>query len=60
MELEKYPHVKEAVIKPGNEIKLPFDRTENTSEFARILLNNQTDYIKIDNKYYEMHFYSAD
>jgi len=59
--IEKYPYVQEAVKNPGTEIKLPFDNDDgNMTEFANIMYDNGTNYIKINNEYYDMHYESAD
>ncbi|MGA9187792.1 MAG: hypothetical protein WB014_04320, partial [Methanosarcina sp.] len=34
-DLEKYPYVKEAVMNPGKDIKIPFDYNEGMSEFVK-------------------------
>ncbi len=59
-DLEKYPYVKEAVTTPGKDIKLPFDHNENMSEFGKIMYDNRTEYIKVNNDYYWIRSYSAD
>ncbi len=59
-DLEKYPYVKEAVMNPGKDIKIPFDHNEGVSEFGKIRSSNETDNIKVDNEYYKIHYYSAD
>jgi len=60
-DIEKYPYVQEAVKNPGKEIKLPFDNDDgNMTEFANIMYDNGTNYIKINNEYYDMHYESAD
>ncbi len=59
--IEKYPYVQEAVKNPGTEIKLPFDNDDgNMTEFANIMYDNGTNYIKINNEYYDMHYEFAD
>jgi len=59
VDIEKYPYVEEAVKNPGKEIKLPFDNDNgNMTEFANIMYNNETEYIKINNEYYDMHYES--
>jgi hypothetical protein len=59
-DLEKYPYAKEAVMNPGKEVKVPSDYHENMSEFGKITSKNKTNYIKVNNEYYWMHYYSAD
>lgn len=59
-DLEKYPYVKEAVMNPGKDIKLPFNHNENMSEFGKIMYDNKTDIIKVNKEYYMMYQYSAD
>lgn len=59
-DLEKYPYVEEAVKNPGKDIKIPFDHNEGMSEFGKIRSSNETDNIKVNNEYYDMHYYSAD
>ncbi|WP_292373178.1 DUF948 domain-containing protein [Methanosarcina sp. UBA411] len=59
-DLEKYPCVKEAVMNPGKNIKVPSNYHENVSEFGKISSNNGTNYIKINNEYYDIHYESAD
>jgi hypothetical protein len=60
VDLEKYPYVKEAIKNPGKDIKLPFDNNEKMTEFANIMYANGTNYIKVNNEYYDMHYESAD
>ena len=59
-DLEKYPYVKEAVMNPGKEVKVPFDQTGNLSEFEKITSKNETIYIKVNNEYYWIRPSSAD
>ncbi|AKB12707.1 hypothetical protein SAMN02910340_00713 [Methanosarcina thermophila] len=59
-DLEKYPCVKEAVMNPGKNIIVPSNYHENISEFGKISSNNGTNYIKVNNEYYDMHYESAD
>ena len=59
-DLEKYPGVKEAVMNPGKDIKVPSNYHENISEFGKISSNNGTNYIKVNNEYYDMHCEFAD
>ena len=59
-DLEKYPYVEEAVKNPGKDIKLPFDSDGNMTEFANIMYNNGTEYIKLNNEYYWIRYQSAD
>ncbi|KKG18121.1 hypothetical protein EO98_14395 [Methanosarcina sp. 2.H.T.1A.6] len=59
-DLEKYSYVKEAINNPGKNIKLPFDHNENMTEFANIMWDNKTEYIKLNNEYYHISYYSAD
>ena len=60
LELDKYPHVKEAVNNPGEDIKLPFDHTESITNFGKILMDNDTQNIKVGDEYYKIDRYSAD
>jgi hypothetical protein len=57
-DLEKYPYVKQAVMNPENDIKIPSDQYEETSEFLKKL--NETNCIKVNKEYYEIRFTSAD
>ncbi|MGV8076656.1 MAG: hypothetical protein ACP5N0_05110 [Methanosarcina sp.] len=57
-DLEKYPYVKQAIMNPGSDIKIPSDRYEEMSEFLKKL--NETNYVKVNNEYYEIWFVSAD
>ncbi|MFZ2498239.1 hypothetical protein [Methanosarcina sp.] len=57
-DLEKYPYVKQAIMNPGSDIKIPSDRYEEMSEFLKKL--NETNYVKVNNEYYEIWFMSAD
>ncbi len=57
-DLEKYPYVKQAIMNPGSDIKIPSDRYEEMSEFLKKL--NETNYVKVNNEYYEICFVSAD
>ncbi|WP_440948440.1 hypothetical protein ACSAZL_09540 [Methanosarcina sp. T3] len=59
-DIEKYPDVKEAVNNPGKDIKLPSDYNENMTEFATIMWDNRTEYIKLNNEYYHISYYSVD
>jgi hypothetical protein len=60
-DIEKYPYVQEAVKNPGKEIKLPFDNDDgNMTEFANIMYDNETEYIKLNSEYYWIRHYSAD
>lgn len=59
-DIEKYPYVKEAISNPGKDIKLPFDHNGNMTEFANIMRDNKTEYIKLNNEYYHISYYSAD
>lgn len=59
-DLEKYPYVKQAIMNPGNDIKVPSDRYEEVYEFEKILNDNDTIYVKVNNEYYEILFSSAD
>ncbi len=56
--LEKYPYVKQAIMNPGNDIKIPSDRYEESSEFMKKLEGNNS--VKVNNEYYEILFSSAD
>ncbi|MDD3247666.1 MAG: hypothetical protein PHF18_12560 [Methanosarcina sp.] len=53
VDLEKYPYVKEAAMNPGNYIKVPSGHHQNISEFGKITSNYKTNYIKVNNEYYE-------
>jgi hypothetical protein len=57
-DLEKYPYVKQAIMNPENNIKIPSGHYEEASEFLKIL--NETNCIKMNNEYYEIIFISAD
>jgi len=59
-DLEKYPYVKQAVVNPGNSIEIPSDNHEGTLKFQKIIQDNGTDYIKVNNEYYEIALLSAD
>jgi len=60
LELEKYPYIKKAVNSPGEGIKLPFDHTESITNFEKILIDNDTQSIKVGDEYFKMYQYSAD
>lgn len=53
-DLEKYPYVKQAIMNPGNEVKIPSDRYKEASEFMKKLI--ETNYVKVSNEYYEIRF----
>lgn len=57
-DLEKYPYVKQAIVNPGNDIKIPSDRYEESSEFMKKLEN--TNCVKVSNEYYEIRFANSD
>ena len=57
-DLEKYPYVKQAIMNPGNYIKIPSDHYEEASEFMKKL--EETNYVKVNNEYYEIRFASSD
>lgn len=57
-DLEKYPYVKQAITNPGNEVKIPSDRYKESSEFSKKL--EETNYIKVNNEYYEIRFVAVD
>jgi len=59
-DIEKYPYVEEAMKNQGTDIKLPFDHDGNMTEFANIMYNNGTEYIKLNNEYYWIRYHSAD
>ncbi|HIH73888.1 MAG TPA: hypothetical protein HA306_00890 [Methanosarcina sp.] len=59
-DLEKYPYVKEAVMNPGKEIKLPFGNDKNMDEFSEIMYTNGTEYLKLDTEYFHINYYSLD
>jgi len=59
-DIEKYPYVQEAVENSGKEIKLPFDNDEKMTEFSHIMHDNETEYIKLNNEYYRIRYYSSD
>lgn len=59
-DLEKYPYVKEAVKNPGKDIRVPLNYQENISEFGEISSNNGTNYIKVNDEYYDIHCEFAD
>jgi len=60
LELEKYPHIREAVSDPGKEVKLPFEHDESRTQFIQIMSNNETQNLKVGDKFYETSIYSAD
>ncbi|MGB9929209.1 MAG: hypothetical protein ACPK85_12540 [Methanosarcina sp.] len=60
IDLEKYPCIKEAVLNPGKNIKVPSDQHINVSEFGQITSKNGFNYIKVNNEYYEISYESAD
>ena len=47
-------------MNPGNDIKVPSKHHQNMSEFGKITSNNKTNYIKVNNEYYEIRYESAD
>lgn len=53
-DLEKYPYVKQAIMNPENEVKIPSDRYKEASEFMKKLI--ETNYVKVSNEYYEIRF----
>lgn len=57
-DLEKYPYVKQAIMNPGNDIKIPSDHYEEISEVSKKL--EETNYIKVNNEYYEIRFVAVD
>jgi hypothetical protein len=57
-DLEKYPYVKQAIMNPGNEIKIPTDHYKESSEFMNKLGENNS--VKVNNEYYEIRFASSD
>jgi len=59
-ELDKYPFVKEAVMNPGKEIKVP-SSDSSMSDFAEMLWDaNRTQNIKIGQDYYQILIFCAD
>jgi len=59
-ELEKYPYVKQAVMNPTKEIRVPFN-DKSTMEFLKILWDaNRTEYIKFGQDYYRIKAICAD
>ena len=59
LDLEKFPYVKEAVNNPGEDIKFPFDHTESITNFEKILVDNDTENIKVGDEYYKIDRYYA-
>jgi hypothetical protein len=59
-DLEKYHYVKQAIMNPESNIKIPSGRYEEALEFSRILTDNDTVYVKVNNEYYMILFGSAD
>ena len=58
-ELDKYPYVKEAVLNPDEDIRIPYDE-ETTSQFAKLLWeNNRTHTIEVNGAYYSIDILSA-
>jgi hypothetical protein len=57
-DFEKYPYVKQAITNPGSEVKIPSDRYKEASEFSKKL--EETNYIKVNNEYYEIRFVAVD
>jgi hypothetical protein len=57
-DLEKYPHVKQAIMNQGSDVKIPSSRYEEASEFCKKL--NETNRVKVNNEYYEIRFVYAD
>jgi hypothetical protein len=47
-------------VNPGNSIEIPSDNHEGTLKFQKIIQDNGTDYIKVNNEYYEIALLSAD
>jgi len=45
-------------MNPGNYIKIPSDHYKESSEFLKKL--NETNYVKVNNEYYEIRFVYAD
>ncbi len=60
-ELEKYPYVKQAVMNPTKEIRVPFNNDKSTMEFLKILWDaNRTEYIQFGQDYYRIKAICAD
>ena len=58
--LEKYPYVKQAVMNPTKEIRVPFN-DKSTMEFLKILWDaNRTEYIQFGQDYYRIKAICAD
>lgn len=57
-DLEKYPYVKQAIMNPGSNIKIPADHYEEISEFSKRL--EETNHVKVNNGYYEIRFIGVD
>ncbi len=56
-DLEKYPSVKQAIINPGSDVKIPYGHHE-ASEFSKKL--EETNCVKVNNEYYEIRFIAVD
>jgi len=57
-ELEKYPYIQKAFSSPGNEIKVPYENEDvmkNIDDFGKMLQSNDTMFLKVDNKYHNIH-----
>ncbi|MDK2827201.1 MAG: hypothetical protein PWQ44_2381 [Methanolobus sp.] len=62
-QLENYPYIQKAISSPGEAIKVPYKDVEirnNIDNFSEILQNNNTQYIKVNGKYYNIGLYWAD
>ena len=57
-DFKKYPYVKQAIMNPGNDVKIPYGHYEEVSEFSKKL--EETNDIKVNNDYYEIRFFSSD
>jgi hypothetical protein len=57
-DFEKYPCIKRAIMNPGSEVEIPSDHYEEVSEFSKKL--EETNYIKVNNEYYEIRIFSVD
>ena len=62
-ELKNYPYIQKAISSSGNEIKVPYKDEEvmdNLDEFSQILQNNETEFLKVGDSYYNIHLEWAD
>ena len=55
--MDNYPYIKKAIDSGGNYTQIPGEELDRVQE---LLENNDTDFIKYRNKYYEIGFAASD